>query len=122
MSLNMDNLEMIYKQLFEISSQVGQLIERELYNELNTYLEKKDSLLAQADVLLQKIIANGEDASHLNELAEKIKAQEKANLEALSSARNEVRTELNKTSKDKKLTGAYATQTESQGSILDFSE
>ena len=42
----MDNLEMKYKQLYEISLQIGELIERGLYNEIATYAAKKDKVLA----------------------------------------------------------------------------
>ena len=122
MSLNVDNLEITYKQLYEISLQIGQLIERELYTELTSLVEKKEHLLHETESLLKKILDAGEDAGHLSELCKKIEQQETLNMAELEKVRAEIKAELNKTSADKKLTDAYAMEKETNSTILDFRE
>lgn len=122
MSLNLDNLEITYKQLYEISLQIGQLIERELYTELTSLVEKKEHLLNETESLLKKILDAREDASHLSELCKKIEQQETSNMTALEKVRSEIKAELSKTSADKKITEAYAMEKENNGTILDFRE
>ena len=122
MSLNMDNLEMKYKQLYEISLQIGELIERGLYNEISTYAAKKDKVLAEVIKFSQKITQSGEDSSYLRPLCLKIEAQEKKNLEALNKIREEIKEELHKSNQTHKIVNEYSSSIPESGNILDCSE
>lgn len=122
MSLNMDNLEMKYKQLYEISLQIGELIERGLYNEISVYVTKKDNILADVLKLSKKVSENGEDSSYLRPLCLKIEAQEKANLEAMDKIRERIRNELRENTKTQKIVNAYSSSIPESGNILDCSE
>ena len=44
------NLEMIYNKLYELSVQIGQLIDRKIYSELITFMAKKEKLLKEAEI------------------------------------------------------------------------
>ncbi len=123
MSIDLKNLEITYKKLYEISVQIGQLIERELYSDLLGFIERKDQLLAESAELLDKANAHRENTAHLHELFTKFAEQEKLNIEALSRIRDKIEDELHKISADKKIVGAYAAPEEKhQGNILDFRE
>ena len=122
MSLNMDNLEMKYKQLYEISLQIGELIERGLYNEISTYAAKKDKVLAEVIKFSQKVAQSGEDSSYLRPLCLKIEAQEKKNLEALNKIREEIKEKLHKSNQTHKIVNAYSSSIPESGNILDCSE
>ena len=80
MSKDLDNLELTYKKIAEISCQIAQLVERELYTEIVTYVKKKEQLLKEAQVLVDRIKNTKEDASRLKELCLKINNQEKENI------------------------------------------
>lgn len=122
MSLNLDNLEIVYKRYYEISIQIGELIERELYDELASFIWQKEQILKEAEVLIDKIKATGEDVSCIKELCGKIQFQEKENIKELNKIKNEIKEELKITTKTKKLISAYSSSDLKNGSILDFSE
>lgn len=119
---DVSNLKIVYGQLYELSIQIGQLIDRKLYSELVTYLNKKDQLLAQSNELVKKLIDKEVDLSELEEICKKIDEQERANINALTLVRDELKKELNKTSKNTKLVSAYSGAESVQGKILDFRE
>lgn len=119
---DLNNLKILYGQLYELSIQIGQLIDRELYNELIAYMNKKDQLLAQSNELVKKLVNNSVDLSELEEICKKIDEQEKANINALTLVRDEIKKELHKTSKNTKLVSAYSGAEAVQGKILDFRE
>lgn len=118
----MNNLEMSYKQLYEISLQIGELIERGLYNEITAHAAKKDRILTDIIKLSEKVTKNDEDSSYLRPLCLKIEAQEKANLEALDKIRGKIRDELHKNTQTKKVVNAYSSSVPESGNILDCSE
>ena len=119
---DLNNLKILYGQLYELSIQIGQLIDRELYNELIAYLNKKDQLLAQSNELVKKLVNNSVDLSELEEICKKIDEQERANINALTLVSEEIKKELHKTSKNTKLVSAYSGAEAVQGKILDFRE
>ncbi len=119
---DLNNLKIVYSQLYELSIQIGQLIDRELYNELITYLNKKDQLLAKSNELVKKLVNDSVDLSELEEICKKIDEQERANINALTLARDQIKKELHKTSKNTKLVSAYSGAEAVQGKILDFRE
>lgn len=118
----MNNLELVYNRFYEVSVQIGELIDRKLYDELITYMSKKDRLLNEASELIQKIKNNNEDTQKIEEICIKIQKQELANITAMTVIRDAVKTELNKTSKSSKLVNAYSNAEFKQGKILDFNE
>lgn len=123
MSIDLNNLEITYRKLYEISTQIAQLIERELYSDLLGFIERKDQLLQESAKLLDKVRAHKESTDHLHELFRKFAEQEKSNIEALSKIRDKVEDELHKISADKKIVSAYVAPEENhQGNILDFRE
>ena len=119
---DLNNLKIVYGQLYELSIQIGQLIDRELYSELVTYLNKKDQLLAKSNELVKKLIDEDIDLTELEEICKKIDEQERANINALTIVRDALKKELNKTSKNTKLVSAYSGAEAVQGKILDFRE
>lgn len=120
MSTDLDNLELTYKKIYEISVQIAQLIERKIYTELITFLNKKEQLFKEAGKLLEKVNSNGENTSKLEEICTKIQKQEQANIVALTAIRDDIKKELSKASKNTKLISAYSNTELKQGNILDY--
>ncbi|MBS4759087.1 MAG: hypothetical protein KHX03_00100 [Clostridium sp.] len=120
MSSDLDNLKMTYNRIYEVSLQIGQLIDRKLYSELVTFMNKKDQLLNEAGVLIEKLREKNEDVQSLTEICTKIQQQEQANIIALTSIRDEIKKELTKASKNTKLISAYSNTELKQGNILDY--
>ncbi len=120
MSADLDNLELTYKKIYEISVQIAQLIERKIYTELITFLNKKEQLFKEAGKLLEKVTANGDDTSNLEEICIKIQKQEQANIVALTDVRENIKKELSKAAKNTKIISAYSNTELKQGNILDY--
>ncbi len=120
MSTDLDNLELTYKKIYEVSVQIAQLIERQIYTELITFLKKKEQLFKEAGVLIEKVNSMKEDTSKLVEICTKIQKQEQANIIALSSIRDDIKKELSKATKNTKLISAYSNTEIKQGNILDY--
>ncbi len=117
---DVENLEMIYNKLYELSVQIGQLIDRKLYTELVTFLAKKDKLLKDAEKIVQKLQGQNFNTENLTEICKKYQNQETINLNSLKLVRDDIKKELTKASKDSKLLNAYASNKEiKQGNILD---
>lgn len=118
---NLETLELIYNKLYELSVQIGQLIDRKLYSEIITFMTKKEKLLKEAEVVVQKLQNQELQTEKLVEICKKYQAQEQANIAALTIVRDDIKKELSKASKDAKLLKAYSANQElKQGNILDF--
>ena len=113
---------MKYKQLYELSLQIGELIERGLYNEISLLVSRKDKILSEISNLSAKISKNGEDSSYLRSLCQKIAAQEKANLGAMDKICEKIKSELHMNNKVKKVASAYSSAIPEAGNILDWKE
>lgn len=122
MSLDLDNLELVYKKYYEISLQIKELIERKLYNELAALISKKETIFQESQIYAKRIQEANEDASRLAPLCKLIHNQEKENIELLTAIKNDIKEEMCKVSKNTKLAKAYALSERKQGSILDFRE
>src|SRR5574344_2460457 len=99
MSYDFDNLKIIYNKIYEVAVQIGQLIDRKIYTELVTFLNKKEQLYKESGALIEKLKTTGEDLSSLTEICTKIQKQEQSNITALTMVRDEIKKELNKANK-----------------------
>ena len=108
--------------MYELTIQIGQLIDRKLYNDIVGYMNKKDQLLKDSNSIIERIKATNEDVSCLEPICQKIHDQELANISALTIVKDQLKKEINKTSKTTKMVNAYSSKESVQGSILDFRE
>lgn len=119
----LENLELIYSRLYELSQQIGELIEREIYTELITFIKKKEQLLAQANRLIEKLKGQQFNTDKLSQICKKYKEQEEKNIKALSNVKDNIKSELAQTTKNRKLLSAYGYgQEHVSGNILDYRE
>lgn len=98
------------------------MIERELYDDLVAYVDKKDRLLAQSAVLVEKITASSQDTESLRDICKKIESKERENLEAMIKHQDKIKIDLHTNSANKKFLNAYASAVPSSGNILDCIE
>ena len=124
MNNKVKKLEQIYSSLLEISKQISELLDRSLFSELVVYFTKKDALLKDASLLIEDLKNISDfDKSKLSAIAKDYAAQEKINIQKMQTFKAQIKDELAKTNKDKKLLSAYNSYKEySLGGILDFWE
>lgn len=116
---DIEKLNTVYGQIYEISIMIGQLIDRKQCFNLENFLDAKEELYKEAEELLKKI---GKDAdfSEFVDICSKIKEQESMNISALSLYRDEIKKEMRDTNKKSKLISAYSNVETKQGNLLDF--
>ena len=123
MQKKLAKVEDIYSRLYELSKQIAELLEKEIYTELVTYINKKKSLLHEANMIISTIDKDKINTEKLEDIAQKYTQQEKLNLEKISKIKANLKIELNKTTKNSKLLNAYKDDKEYiYGNILDFFE
>lgn len=120
MNDKISSLKLLYEQLYEISIEIGQLIDRQNYDQLDAYLVVKDNLIAQISILFKEINPEQANLSSLEAVCEKINAQEQANINALTMTKDSIKKELNKANKKTKVANAYNNVETKQGNLLDY--
>ena len=118
-----EQLEGLYTQFANLADEIEFMIDNEEYNEAVSKLQHKDSLIKQFILIKKTVSLDEETTAKMLLMEEALVKREKQNIEKLTRLRDEVATELNKTKKSVKLNNAYIkTNTQNQGSIMDFSE
>ena len=84
MQKKLAKVEDIYSRLYELSKQIAELLEKEIYTELVTYINKKKSLLHEANMIISTIDKDKINTEKLEDIAQKYTQQEKLNLEKIS--------------------------------------
>lgn len=120
MNDKISSLKLLYEQLYEISIEIGQLIDRKNYEQLNAYLTVKDDIIAQISILFQDVNVEQANLSSLESVCEKINTQEQANINALGMIKDSIKKELNKANKKTKVASAYNNVETKQGNLLDY--
>lgn len=120
-SEDLEKLNAVYGQIYEISIMIGQLIDRKQCFNLDNFIDTKEDLYLEAELLLKKIGTNA-DFSRFVDLCSKIKEQEAMNLTLLNGFKDEIKKEMNQTNKKTKLVNAYSNVETKQGNLLDFKQ
>ena len=118
---NFEKLNLVYGQIYELSIMIGQLIDRKQLNGLDNFLDVKEGLYDEAEVILKELGENA-DLSDFVEICDKIREQESMNINLLTSMRDDVQKEINNANKKSKLINAYSSVETKQGNLLDFRE
>ena len=118
---NFEKLNLVYGQIYELSIMIGQLIDRKQLNGLDNFLDVKEGLYDEAEVILKELSENA-DLSDFVEICDKIREQESMNINLLTSMRDDVQKEMNNANKKSKLINAYSNVETKQGNLLDFRE
>lgn len=114
-----EKLNSLYGEIYEISIMVGQLIDRRQYNGLDHFLDIKEKLFDDVEVVLKEI-GKDVDLSQFSEICEKIKEQESMNINLLVQFRDNLKEQISQNNKKVKLVNAYNNVETKQGNLLDF--
>lgn len=120
MEENILKLKLLYEQLYEISIEIGQLIDRNSYDQLPAYLDIKDNVMSELEEILKEVKLKETDLSSFEVLCAKIRDQEQANITSLTGLKDTMKKELNKANKKTKLASAYSNVETKQGNLLDY--
>ena len=118
---DINKLDVVYGQIYEVSIMIGQLIDRKQYYNLDNFLTVKEQLYTEAEQLL-KNIGKDLDLSQFIDICTKIKDQEAINISLLNGIKTELQQEIRKVNKKSKVISAYANVETQQGNLLDFKQ
>lgn len=118
---DINKLDVVYGQIYEVSIMIGQLIDRKQYYNLDNFLTVKEQLYTEAEQLL-KNIGKDVDLSQFIDICTKIKDQEAINISLLNGIKTELQQEIRKVNKKSKVISAYANVETQQGNLLDFKQ
>lgn len=120
---NFNHLMMLYERAYKICAQAKDIIENGKIEDLDDILRVKGEVFKSILRFEKTVKTNEEEEAKRLELRKKIEEFEKVNIELLERRREDLKKELQRVSKGKKITKAYmASIPEKPSSIIDVHE
>lgn len=115
-----EQFEMLYKQLFEVSSEVKTLIEEQNYDEVFFKEKYKNQLIEKISIIKNTLELSDEEKDIIEKLKSKILLSDKENLDKIQSLRDETSIALRQEQEKTKITNKYEQIEYEKGSICDY--
>lgn len=113
---------LLYEKAYKMCANVKDIIENGKIEELDDVLRNKGEVLKSIKRFEKTVKTNEEEEKQRLEFRKKIEEFEKINIELLEQRREDLKKELQKISKSKKLTRAYMAQMPETYSSIDIKE
>lgn len=118
-----ENLELLYKQFFNLADEIKSLIEKEEYNDAIAKLMYKDKLMKRLSSTKKTVNFTEDDREKLHIIEQKLQEKEQENIKFLSELRGEIGEKLSITKKKFKVSSAYTIESnKNSGVFVDVSE
>lgn len=119
-----DQLLLFYNQLINLSDEITNLIEKELYDDIMTKMSIHDRIILQIKLIKKCTKFSENEINKIKEYENIIKDKEKSNIEFLNQNMNNVKQELDKLNIQTKIKRIYNQQSINieQGSIIDIED
>lgn len=120
MSKQFEQFEMLYKQLFEVSSEVKTLIEEQNYDEVFFKEKYKNQLIEKISIIKNNLNLSDEEKDIIENLKSQILILDKENLDKMQSLREEILIALKQEQEKTKISNKYEQIEYEKGSICDY--
>lgn len=120
MSKQFEQFEMLYKQLFEVSSEVKTLIEEQNYDEVFFKEKYKNQLIEKISIIKNTLNLSDEENDIIENLKSQILILDKENLDKMQSLRDETLIALKHEQEKTKISNKYEQVEYEKGSICDY--
>lgn len=120
MSKQFEQFEMLYKQLFEVSSEVKTLIEEQNYDEVFFKEKYKNQLIEKISIIKNTLNLSDEENDIIENLKSQILILDKENLDKMQSLRDETLIALKHEQEKIKISNKYEQIEYEKGSICDY--
>jgi hypothetical protein len=117
-----EQLKLLYKQLFNLSNEIKNLIIKADFDEVASRVQHKDTLIKNIINARNHLDMSEEEKKELKAKENEIAKLEKQNIDTLTQLKGEILEELHHADAQQKINTAYDLNPENQGSIVDFSE
>lgn len=115
-----EQFKMLYKQLFEVSSEVKTLIEEQNYDEVFFKEKYKNQLIEKISIIKNTLNLSDEEKDIIENLKSQILILDKENLDKMQSLRDETLIALKQEQEKTKITNKYEQIEYEKGSICDY--
>ena len=119
---NFNHLMLLYEKAYKMCVVVKDIIENGKIEELDDVLRNKGEVLKSIKRFEKTVQTNEEEEKQRLEFRKKIEEFERINIELLKQRREDLKKELQKVSKGKKITKAYMAQMPQTQSSIDIKE
>ena len=122
MNKNYNHLMMLYEKAYKMCANIKEIIENGKIEDLDDVLRNKGELLKSIKRFEKTVRTNEEEEQKRLEFRKRIEEFEKINIELLEKRREDLKKELQKVSRGKKITRAYMAQAPETYSSIDIKE
>ena len=119
---NFNHLMLLYEKAYKMCSQVREIIENGKIEDLDDILRNKGEVFKSILRFEKTVKTNEEEESKRLELRKKIEEFERVNIELLKQRQENLKKELQKVSRGKKITKAYMASPPVSNSSIDIRE
>lgn len=119
---NFNHLMLLYEKAYKMCANVKDIIENGKIEDLDDVLRNKGELLKNIMRFEKTVKTNEEEEQKRVEFRKKIEEFEKTNIELLQQRREDLKKELQRVAKGKKITKAYMAQMPETHSSIDIKE
>ncbi|MBR1942532.1 flagellar protein FliT [bacterium] len=120
MSKQFEQLEILYKQVLNLSKEIKLLIFNEKYDDVVAQEAYKSQIVSKITLVKKTVKLSDEEKNAINELKKEILFQEKENLNHLKELREKTLTELKNISNKSKVSNKYEQIEPTEGTICDY--
>ena len=120
MSKQFEQLEILYKQVLNLSKEIKLLIFNEKYDDVVAQEAYKSQIVSKITLVKKTVKLSDEEKNAINELKKEILFQEKENLNHLKELREKSLTELKNISNKSKVSNKYEQIEPTEGTICDY--
>jgi len=114
-----EQLKMYYNQLLNIALEIKDLINSENYNEVMTKLTYREGIIRQVRIMKRYVNFDTEQKKEIEDIVDKLKEIEEANIYRLQSEKMQVKKELMVASQTAKLKTLYDPIGGNESQIID---
>ena len=119
---NFNHIILLYEKAYKMSVSVKDIIENGKIEDLDDILRNKGEVLKSIKRIEKTVKTNEAEEKQRLEFRKKIEEFERVNIELLQQRREDLKKELQKVSKSKKITRAYMAQMPETHSSIDIKE
>lgn len=122
MNQNFEKLKEIYENIYNLTLQMGILIEQGVSEEFGDVLDKRGEFIAEADSILAEAKFSDEEKAHINGIVKKVRIMEERNMAQMQMRSDEIKKQISQVGMGSRAVSAYKASKEVDSIVVDDRE
>lgn len=122
MNQNFEKLKEIYENIYNLTLQMGILIEQGVSEEFGGVLDKRGEFITEADSILAETKFSDEEKAHINSIVKKIRIMEERNMAQMQMRSDEIKKQISQVGMGSRAISAYKASKEVDSIVVDDRE